>query len=386
MDSEGLDGLLSADGRALLRELAGEDLTARTELGLSTRLRKRYPDRLVTAAIGLTQLRARAEAKFSRAAEMWLTREGLEQASHEVVSAYRAGRLSGIGAVADLCTGIGGDLIALARGRRALAVDLDPVHLRMAALNAEVYGVMDGLECRNEDVRETDLSGFDAVFVDPARRRGGKREFRPEAYSPPLDWCLTLAEKAPAVAIKAAPGLSLDLMPPDWEVEFVSLKGDLKEAVLWSPALATVSRRATLLSGLHSLVPTPGAEVPCRPPGAFLLDPDPAITRAGLVEELARSLGAWKLDPEIAFLSSDQPLDTPFGRLLRIEESQPWGLKRLRATLRDLDVGTVDVRKRGSAVDVDGLLRALRPSGSRAATVVLTRVLGKPWALVCFAT
>ncbi len=386
MDSEGLDGLLSADGRALLRELAGEDLTARTELGLSTRLRKRYPDRLVTAAIGLTQLRARAEAKFSRAAEMWLTREGLEQASHEVVSAYRAGRLSGIGAVADLCTGIGGDLIALARGRRALAVDLDPVHLRMAALNAEVYGVMDGLECRNEDVRETDLSGFDAVFVDPARRRGGKREFRPEAYSPPLDWCLTLAEKAPAVAIKAAPGLSLDLMPPDWEVEFVSLKGDLKEAVFWSPALATVSRRATLLSGLHSLVPTPGAEVPCRPPGAFLLDPDPAITRAGLVEELARSLGAWKLDPEIAFLSSDQPLDTPFGRLLRIEESQPWGLKRLRATLRDLDVGTVDVRKRGSAVDVDGLLRALRPSGSRAATVVLTRVLGKPWALVCFAT
>ncbi len=386
MDLEALDGLLSADGRALLRELAGEELTARTELGLSTRLRKRYSDRLVTAAIGLTQLRARAESKFSRAAEMWLTREGLEQASHEIVSTHRASRLSGIGAVVDLCSGIGGDLISLATGRRALAVDIDQLHLRMAALNAEVYGVAGELECRNEDVRETDLSAFDAVFVDPARRQGGRREFRPEAYSPPLDWCLALAAKAPAVAIKAAPGMPLELAPPGWEVEFVSVKGDLKEALLWSPALATVSRRATLLPSQHTLVPAPGAEVPCNPPGAYLLDPDPAVTRAGLVEELARSLGAWKLDPEIAFLSSEEPMDTPFGRLLRVGASLPWGLKRLRATLRDLDVGTVDVRKRGSAVDVDGLLRALRPSGSRAATVVLTRVLGKPWALVCFAT
>ncbi len=48
------------------------------------------------------------------------------------------------------------------------------------------------------------------------------------------------------------------------------------------------------------------------------------MTRAGLVEELARELGAWKIDPEIAFLSGDREHRTPFARTLRVQESAPW--------------------------------------------------------------
>ena len=51
----------------------------------------------------------------------------------------------------------------------------------------------------------------------------------------------------------------------------------------------------------------PGDPVNCRAPGGYLLDPSPAITRAGLVEDLARTLGAWKIDPMIAFLSRQEP-------------------------------------------------------------------------------
>ena len=40
--------------------------------------------------------------------------------------------------------------------------------------------------------------------------------------------------------------------------------------------------------------------------------------------------------------------------------------------------------KSTSAVDVDELQRRLKLSGSRTATVVLTRASGKPWMLVCF--
>ena len=126
----------------------------------------------------------------------------------------------------------------------------------------------------------------------------------------------------------------------------------------------------------------PGPPVPCAPPGAFLLDPNPAVTRAGLVEDLARRLGAWKLDPRIAFLAADAPLRTPFGRSLRVDASLPWSLKRLRALLRERGVGTVEVRKRGSAVDAAGLVAGLRLRGDGHATVVLTRVADRPWALV----
>ena len=100
--------------------------------------------------------------------------------------------------------------------------------------------------------------------------------------------------------------------------------------------------------------------------------------------ELAADLGGWQIGPRIAFLSADHPLRSPFGRALRIEASLPFSLKKLTATLRDLDVGPVDVRRRGLAGDVEDIRRRLRTSGSRRAVVMMTRVVNMPWTLVCF--
>jgi len=83
-------------------------------------------------------------------------------------------------------------------------------------------------------------------------------------------------------------------------------------------------------------------------------------------------------------LTSDRAIETPFARTLEIAASEAWGLARLNQSLRALDVGSVDIRKRGSAVDVDDLHRRLNLSGSRGATVVLTRMRDKPWMFVCF--
>jgi SAM-dependent methyltransferase len=376
-----LDWLLSAEGRGLLAELPGGPLAPADTLRLGTRLREWFPAELVAAALAQRELRTRAAAKFSEAGRMWFTREGLEQASAEPLARHRAARLAGFPEVADLCCGIGGDLSALAPGRTALAVDLDPVHLRMARENAGVHGAGEVLAAC-ADVRDLRLPPSLAVFVDPARRAAGRRLPAGESR-PPLAWCLDLAAGVAAVGIKAAPGLALRRVPPGWEVELLADRRALKEAVLWSPALATTTRRATVFPGPHTLVARPGPPVPCAPPGAFLLDPSPAVTRAGLVEELARDLGAWKLDPQIAFLSIDEPPRTPFGRLLGIDASLPWNLKALRQVLRQRKVGAVEVRKRGSAVDVADLTARLRLRGDARATVVLTRVADRPWALVC---
>jgi SAM-dependent methyltransferase len=376
-----LGRLMSADGRELLAELPNGALGPGEALRLGTRLRERYPAPLVAAAIAQHDLRVRAAGKFAAAGRMWFTREGLEQASAEPLARHRANRYAPFDRVADLCCGIGGDLCALAPGRDALAVDLDPVHLRMARENARLHGAAQ-LAAVCADVRDLRLPASLAVFVDPARRAGGRR-LPAGASRPPLDWCLQLAGQVAGVGIKAAPGLPLDLVPPGWEVELLADRRELKEAVLWSPDLATTSRRATVFPGPDTLAARPGPPLDCAPPGGWLLDPNPAVTRARLVEELGRDLGAWKLDPRIAFLSADHPLRSPFGRSLRVDASLPWNLKRLREVLRERGVGTVEVRKRGSAVDVDDLTTRLRLRGHAQAVVVLTRVADRPWALVC---
>jgi SAM-dependent methyltransferase len=374
--------LLAPRGQELLAILRRQERHPAQALRLGTELRAAYPVDLVVAALAQHELRLRAQAKFSRAMDMFFTRAGLEQASAEVIARHRMARYEGAGLVADLCCGIGGDLTALAAGRRVLAADRDPLHLRMARANAGAYGVAAGVTAVAADVRDLTLRGVDAVFIDPARR-AGQRRLRAGDSEPPLAWCLGLADTVARTGIKAAPGLPRDAVPPGWELEFIAVGRDLKEAVAWSPALATAATRATVLPGGHTLTPGRGGPVPVRPPGGFLLDPSPAVTRAGVVEDLARLLGAWKIDERIAFLSAGTAVRTPFARTLQVIDSAPWNQRNLPARLRALDVGAVDIRRRGLAGDVTELHRRLRLSGSRRATLVMTRAADRPWGLVC---
>jgi len=377
-----LDALLSAPGAELLASLRDQDVTPDTALALGTRLRESYPAGLVAAALAQHELRLAARAKFTRAMDMFFTRPGLEQASAQVVARHRQTRFAAAGVVADLCCGIGGDLVALAGEHQVRAVDRDPLHLRMAMLNAAVYGVDGSVRTARGDAREADLVGVEAVFIDPARRTQ-KRRLGPGVSEPPLAWCLGLAGQIPAVGIKAAPGIARDAVPEGWELEFVAVGRDLKEAVAWSPSLAGPATRATILPGGHALTPEPGPPALLAAPGPFLLDPNPAVTRAGLVGELARQLGAWQIDQQIAFLCTDTAVRTPFARTLEVIDSGPWNQKRLPARLRDLDIGALDIRRRGLAGDVGQLHRQLKLTGSRRATLVMTRVADRPWGLVC---
>src|SRR5499427_6294632 len=251
------EALLAPRGQELLAVLRQQDGSPGTALRLGTDLRARYPVELVVDALAQHELRLRARAKFRRAMDMYFTRAGLEQASAEVIAGHRTARYAGAGLVADLCCGIGGDLTALAAGRRALAVDRDPLHLRMALANAGAYGAAADVTAVAADVRGLRLRGVDAVFIDPARR-AGERRLRAGDSEPPLAWCLGLVRAVARVGIKAAPGLPRDAVPPGWELEFIAVGRDLKEAVAWSPALATAATRATVLPGGHTLTPGTG--------------------------------------------------------------------------------------------------------------------------------
>ncbi|MDN3294844.1 class I SAM-dependent methyltransferase [Streptomyces ficellus] len=383
-DLAAFSALLTDEGQALLAAL--RDHTPAQELAVASRLRRDHPAELVTAAIGQARLRQRAVAKFGEqdAHRMYFTPGGVEQSTRRTVAEHRAARFArlGVRGVADLCSGVGGDAIALARaGIRVLAVDRDPLAAEAARANAEALGLAGLIEVRCADVTEVDTSPYDAVFVDPARRGGRGRIFDPEAYSPPLSWAIEAARKAPHAALKIAPGIPHEVIPDAAEAEWVSDHGDVKEAVLWfgtRPGTVT----ATLLPGPHTLTGRNLPDPAVRPVGRFLYEPDGAVIRAHLVAEVADELGGGLIDETIAYITADEARPTPYATAYEITDELPFNLKKLKALLRERDVGTLTVKKRGSAVEPEELRRKLKPKGPNSATVFLTRVAGAPAMLI----
>ncbi|MEU0275684.1 methyltransferase domain-containing protein [Streptomyces sp. NPDC006307] len=383
-DLAAFSALLTDEGQALLAAL--RDYDPSQELAVASRLRRDHPADLVTAALAQARLRQRAVAKFgaSDAYRMYFTPNGVEQSTRASVGAHRAARFRelGVRGVADLCCGIGGDAIALARaGIRVLAVDRDPLTAETARANAEALDLADLIEVRCADVTEVDTSAYDAVFVDPARRGGRGRVFDPEAYSPPLSWAVGTALEAPRAALKIAPGIPHETVPPEAEAEWISDGGDVKEAVLWfgtRPGAVT----ATLLPGPHTLTGRGLPNPPVREVGRFLYEPDGAVIRAHLVAEVAEELGGGLLDETIAYITADELRPTPYATAYEITDRLPFNVKKLKSLLREREVGNLTVKKRGSAVEPEELRRKLKPKGPNAATVFLTRVAGAPTMLI----
>ncbi|MER6994620.1 methyltransferase domain-containing protein [Streptomyces sp. NPDC000410] len=379
-----LGPLLGDEGQALLAELRDHDPAQ--ELALATRLRREHPAELVSAALGQARLRQRAVAKFGAedAYRMYFTPNGVEQSTRASVAAYRAARFTelGVRSVADLCCGNGGDAIALARaGISVLAVDRDPLTAEVARANAAALG-LDGLvEVRCADVADVDTSGYDALFVDPARRGGRGRIFDPEAYSPPLSWAIGAARTARYAALKVAPGIPHEAVPEAAEAEWISDHGDVKEAVLWF-GTGTGARRATLLPAGAGLTGRGLPDPAVRKVGRFLYEPDGAVIRAHLVAEAAEDLDGGLIDETIAYITADELRPTPYATAYEITDELPFNLKRLKALLRERQVGHLTVKKRGSAVEPEEVRRKVKPSGPNAATVFLTRVAGAPTMLI----
>jgi SAM-dependent methyltransferase len=362
----------------------------------ATAVRRLEPDPArAAAATTQVQLRSRAVAKFGELAPlMFFTPDALEQATRFRVAEHRAARLAAArpSSVLDLGCGIGGDLLAFARaGLTAAGVDLDPVRVALAQANLDALGLPGAVQVA--DATTLDVSGFGAVFADPARRGARGRVFDAEGWTPPWPFVLDLLRGT--AVVKVAPGIPHDMLPDDVEAEWVSEGGEVKEAALWSPRLATARRRATVIpstgpghaaGGLATLTeeddPYAGQPRPVRQVGAFLYEPDGAVIRAGLVTAVAAGVGGGLVDEHIAYVTSDEAFHSPFARSYRVLEELPYREKQLRAALRERGIGRLAIKKRGVDVVPELLRKRLALSGDREGTIVLTRVAGAGTALL----
>ncbi len=339
----------------------------------TTLLRRRAPEKLGELGPGLPVSR-------------WLfTDEALQQATAAPVAVHRARRLARAGLVVhDATCSIGTELAALrGRGVRAVGSDIDPVRLAMARHNV---GESAGL-CRADALRP--VTRDTVVVVDPARRSGGRRRWRPEDYRPALGPLID-AYRGRHLVVKCAPGIDFDQVRRlgfDGEIEVTSYRGSVREACLWSAGLAQpgLRRRASVLDRGEQVTDAEPDDCGVRPPGRWIVDPDGAVVRAGLVRHYGARHGLWQLDPDIAYLSGDRL--PPGVRGFEVLDRLAFDERRLRQALAALDCGALEILVRGVRVDPDALRRRLRLRGGRPLSVVITRIgagaAGQVSAFVC---
>jgi hypothetical protein len=104
------------------------------------------------------------------------------------------------------------------------------------------------------------------------------------------------------------------------------------------------------------------------------------------LSELAVRLGIdlFRLDETIAYLTGAAYVASPWARAWPVWDWLPFNLKRLRDRLEAFEVGEITVKKRGSPITPEELLRQLKWKRSgRPAVVVLTEIAGQHSAILC---
>lgn len=378
--------LFTPEALALLGSIGDLDAKADVVKLVSALRAEGYAPGLVAAVLSQAKLRRRARKKFGDFTDgMLFTEDGLEQASRLQAAALHAGRFRGAGIeqVADLGCGIGAESMAMAAiDLNVRAFEIDEITAAIAVFN---LGAFDNVEVEQADITTLDLSQFEALFFDPARRElDGKgeraiRKFDPAQFSPNFEWVLEQARTKPS-GIKLGPGHPHEAIARDAEAQWLSIDGDLVELALWFGDVKRpkVARAATVVNstGRHEIVSESFESEPAdvAPLGQFIYEPDNAVVRSHLIADLAREVSATLISPEIAYLSSANEIDSPLMRGFRIIDEMAFDRKKLKAHLREKNIGSLEIKKRGVDVVPEQLRKELGLKGEIAATLILTRV------------
>jgi hypothetical protein len=358
-------------------------------------LRQRVSPGRAARIMDLVAARERAAAKFPAADRMFFTQTALAQATDEWVARYKASRFPAGELTADLCCGIGGDLLALTNRGLVIGVDCDPTMAHLAAANARVVlppDIASRVTIRVAEVKPNTVEGVAAWHIDPDRRASGKRTTSIEWSSPNETVVESMLSACPHAAIKLAPGATL---PDPWEagceLEWISRDGECRQLVAWHGNLATATgkRRATMLSSAsaelvaRTFVGRPNESVPvASKPERFVFDCDPAVLAAHLKGALAVEHGLSALSASATYLTGPTLIQDSALSPFDVMEVLPFRAATIAGHLRALDIGQLEIKKRGVDFDPENFRRSLKLQGDRAAALLVTNLCGKPAAIL----
>ncbi len=365
--------LTTDEGARLLEAVLGIDTPGPADV---VRLRALADADRVSAAIRLAQGRRKAALKFARGHQMWVDPIGVEQCTSEAVARHKARRF-GTGLVVDLCSGVGGDALALAERGDVIAVDLDHAMCRRLNFNAAVYEASPRLLAARSRAEKFVIPDRAWVHLDPDRRIDRRQRARLlEDYAPGPEFWNSLIDRVEAGAIKLGPASDFARHLPDskFEVELISLRGECKEATGWFGSLRSCRRRATRLPENVTWTDRDGPAgefAPIIPLGRFIHDTDSALSRSGLVDGFALACQLGRIAEGVDYLSGDSQISTPFLSSFEVIDQSPLDLKHLKRLAARYELGTFEIKVRGVDIKPESLRARLGRHGEKSATLLI---------------
>ncbi|MCA9107607.1 MAG: hypothetical protein KDA83_19485 [Planctomycetales bacterium] len=373
----------------------------------------------------LRRVRSKAANKLEEPDRWWLTDRGYQQSSGSRIARYKAAQLRELDSSTqplwcDLCSGVGGDLVELARLAPTISIERDAVlrwlqqqTLREFDLDSRVewqtedLGVADAAdppsriaevvgqdEAETEPVQGNWWSRVTAWHLDPDRRVDERRSSQPVFYSPSEAWIERLLLGPRPGCLKLAPAADV----PSWHDlglrEWIGDSGECKQQLLWvgGHAARLEGKRVTLLDGIWGTRTLPLTADPrafygigSLAEGDFLLEPHAACLAAKASGEFVEKWEAeWvsadggylRIPPDRLWPSSPrQPHEGAacWGAVFEIERLEKLDRKRLAQLFRDENVGRVEWKKRGLPADWLGKVQQIKLRGERAVTIIVWR-------------
>lgn len=312
-------------------------------------------------------------------------RESLEQASGYATATYRARRWPA-STVADITGGLGVDTAAWARsGATVCYFEKNTGLAEIATHNHQILGLDkrihhtsdDGLARLSSMMKKNERKPIcDLIYADPSRRSRGTRVVTPDESDPPVLMYLDLIRSAgKRYLVKLSPMMDVNLVERDFtgcrQIIAVSVEGEVKELLVDADGYHEDRcgqngpvREAVLLDGrgderfrVTDQRARPVADI--KLPGNWLYEPDPALLKMRLVDQIAMQFGLSRLSRNAGYLTGSHLLTGFPGKVFKVEEALPFKPRKVKSWLKNQGYGRVHIHQRGFPLTVNQLYSKL---------------------------
>lgn len=306
-----------------------------------------------------------------------------EQATSDALASYHASLIPEGSDVTDLTSGLGIDVLHIARkASRVTAVERKPELVEALRLNAAEMGVTNVTPVNGDcvDLLEKGALSSEVAFIDPARRaEDGSRIFAITQYEPDVTALMPQMRKAfKTLFIKASPMLDITQtvrdLPGVTDIYAIGTSTECKELVARldllnpdpgkEPEVHAVTVRSdgdvtdfSFTAGEEAECPAaPTARIPKTfvPESIFIIEPYLALMKAAPLKLFAKRFGLSKIASNTHVYVTDRlpdPSVSGFGKVWALERAVPWAsknIKRLKNEFPNIDVA---VRNFGMTAD-----------------------------------